>query len=199
MEIQATKTQLKLSPCNNTRLANLCGNLDEHIHHIEKRLHVEISNRGDIFYISGEDEKISQAKKVLEYLYTQTKNNKNLKPEQVHLAVQQIKADQYQTDEGKTGTSSKLPHNIATPNGMITLRNLNQKEYIHNIFNREINFGIGPAGTGKTYLAVAAAVAALEQQRELLENKEKRLKEKADYQFRCANSIYQLSYFYSQI
>ena len=164
-----TENTLKLTPLDNTRLFSLCGKLDEHIHLIEKRLNVQICNRGNIFKISGTNEAIQLTKQVLEYLYKQTKNQTTLTPNQIHLTLQEIEAiakDMINSNPISNSISKKdleLPSHIKTSKCTITLRNKNQKKYIKNIQELEINFGIGPAGTGKTYLAVASAIAALEQ------------------------------------
>lgn len=139
---------------------NLCGNLDEHLRQIEQRLLVQIYNRGSDFSISGEEPNVILAKKTIKYLYNQTKNGDNLTPEQVHLALQQITSE-----SNEPSVAQKTVNSVYTPNGVITLRNQHQKNYIGNILSKEINFGIGPAGTGKTFLAVACAVAALEEQK----------------------------------
>lgn len=145
---------LELTPFDNDRLFSLCGRFDEHIHLIEKSLNVEISNRGNIFKISGNKKDIQLTKQVLRKLYEQTKNNFSLTPHHVHLALREHELE---------SKDLSLPSSIKTPNTLITLRNKSQKQYINNIHNLEINFGIGPAGTGKTYLAVASAISALEQ------------------------------------
>lgn len=149
-----TSLNFEFSPFDNARLLNLCGKLDEHIHLIEKNLNVVIYNRGNKFQVTGTKKDTQLTKLVLEYLYKQTENKINLTPMQVHLALKELDTD-YEKD-------LSLPVNIKTPRCKIILRNKNQRLYIKNINKREINFGIGPAGTGKTYLAVASAIAALE-------------------------------------
>jgi len=103
---------------------------------------------------------VQLAGKVLQNLYSKTAKI-NLTPSQVHLVLQQVGADALD-DSGEVANE---PMTIQTRRGLISGRALNQQRYLHNILNNDINFGIGPAGTGKTYLAVACAVQALEQEK----------------------------------
>src|SRR5699024_11129697 len=143
---------------DNRRLANLAGNLDEHIRLIEKRCFVEIANRGAKFLITGADSRnVETAQAIIEALYKETPT-KQLTPDDVHMMIAEIGND---TVAAPTLTHFK-EHVIETKGGVIKGRTLAQKEYLHTIATNDINFGIGPAGTGKTYLAVAAAVEALQ-------------------------------------
>ncbi|NLD08660.1 MAG: PhoH family protein [Xanthomonadaceae bacterium] len=143
---------------DNRRLANLAGNLDEHIRLIEKRCFVEIANRGAKFLITGADSRnVETAQAIIEALFKETPT-KQLTPDDVHLMIAEIGND---TVAAPTLTHFK-EHVIKTKGGVIKGRTLAQKEYLHTIATNDINFGIGPAGTGKTYLAVAAAVEALQ-------------------------------------
>ncbi|UNM96484.1 PhoH family protein [Ignatzschineria rhizosphaerae] len=140
---------------DNERLSNLCGNLDEHLRLIEQRVMVNIGNRGANFQISGNNEDIQNAKEILEELYRQTKD-KWLEPNDVHLVIQEF------GPEFKDLKQDKHDRVIKTKAGLIRGRTPAQKEYLYNMEKNDINFGIGPAGTGKTFLAVAAAVEALQ-------------------------------------
>lgn len=140
---------------DNERLSNLCGNLDEHLRLIEQRVMVDIGNRGANFQISGNDEDIQSAKEILEELYQQTKN-KWLEPNDVHLVIQEF------GPEFKHLKQDQHDRVIKTKAGLIRGRTPAQKAYLFNMGKNDINFGIGPAGTGKTFLAVAAAVEALQ-------------------------------------
>jgi phosphate starvation-inducible PhoH-like protein len=116
--------------------------------------------------VLGEPRQIQSATELLKQLYVETQPVKGrlpeLEPEQVHLAIQQAAALEQDTESG-TGDFGKEVH-IRTKRGVIKPRNPNQAQYVANVLNYDITFGIGPAGTGKTYLAVAAAVDALERQ-----------------------------------
>lgn len=140
---------------DNERLSNLCGNLDEHLRLIEKRVMVDIGNRGAQFQIAGNQEDVKSAKEILEELYRLT-DEKWLEPNDVHLVIQEF------GPEFKTLKQDKKDRVIKTKAGLIRGRTPAQKEYLYNMGKHDINFGIGPAGTGKTFLAVASAVEALQ-------------------------------------
>lgn len=149
---------LQLEPADNERLANLCGPLDQHLHQLERRLGVVIANRGNIFRITGESEPIRAAGELLKRLYEST-SDEPLTSEQVHLCLQ---------ESGLEGLLASADEDVAAVHirrGHIRGRGANQVCYIRAIQSHDINFGIGPAGTGKTYLAVACAVEALESDR----------------------------------
>ncbi len=148
---------LLLEPADNARLANLCGHLDEHLRQIERRLGVEINNRGHQFRVIGESAAIPVTVAVLEALYRNTRDE-TLTPASVHLTLQEAGADAL-VDELEPDTDEVL---IRTRRGLIRGRGPNQQRYLWNIKHHDLNFGVGPAGTGKTYLAVACAVDALE-------------------------------------
>jgi phosphate starvation-inducible PhoH-like protein len=141
-----------LSPEDNGRLLNLCGKCDEHLHMIENRLGVDIKQRGFTFSISGGIQAVQQACQTLLDLYKKAQKKRMLALAEVHLHLQSIK------NEVKQDISMEMHLKRC----VITARGGNQAHYLQNIFNNDINFGIGPAGTGKTYLAVACAVNALE-------------------------------------
>ena len=148
---------LLLELADNARLANLCGHLDEHLRQIERRLGVEINNRGHQFRVIGESAAIPVTVAVLEALYRNTRDE-TLTPASVHLTLQEAGADTL-VDELEPDTDEVL---IRTRRGLIRGRGPNQQRYLWNIKHHDLNFGVGPAGTGKTYLAVACAVDALE-------------------------------------
>ena len=148
---------LLLEPADNERLANLSGQLDEHLRQIDRRLGVEIINRGHQFRVIGEPHAVAVAVTVLEALYQSTRDE-GLTPAQVHLFLQEAGADALIEDsEPETDEVA-----IRTRRGLIRGRGPNQQRYLWNIRHHDLNFGVGPAGTGKTYLAVACAVDALE-------------------------------------
>jgi phosphate starvation-inducible PhoH-like protein len=148
---------LVLTPEDNKRLLNLCGKCDEHLHLIEKRLEVHIKQRGYTFSISGSPEAVQRACATLTHLYDAAKAP-ILQPREVHLHLQSTKN---KPSDGAPG-GKEFHLDIHTKRAVIAARGENQVQYIKNISNHDINFGLGPAGTGKTYLAVACAVQALE-------------------------------------
>lgn len=145
-----------LDPPDNTRLANLCGPLNGHLTLMENRLGVEINNRGNAFSISGEASVVNAAAEVLKELYSSTKNN-TLESSDIHLFLQE--SELASIADHKQNTSRATIH---TKRSVIKPRGDNQEKYIRAIEEKDLVFGIGPAGTGKTYLAVACAVEALE-------------------------------------
>jgi len=152
--------ELLLEPEDNQRLAALCGQLDEHLRQIERRLAVDISNRGNRFRVSGAPAAVELALTVLEALYHSTRDAAGLNPAQVHLVLQEAGADGLVVAD----EDADVPI-IRTRRGVVRARGPNQQHYLHNMTRFDINFGVGPAGTGKTYLAVASAVDALERER----------------------------------
>jgi phosphate starvation-inducible PhoH-like protein len=146
---------LELEPADNERLANLCGQLDEHLRMIEKRLGLSIAARGNLFSIEGEVDAVHAARRLLRRLYRQSEQE-ILTPAAVNLQMQQAGLDE---DDMAVEVA------IQTRRGMIRGRGPNQKRYLERIAANDVNFGVGPAGTGKTFLAVASAVDALEKDR----------------------------------
>ena len=161
--------ELTLHPFNNHRLANLCGKFDEHLHHIEKRLSIELLSRGNAFFIKGPKDAVERAKKVLTVLYEETDSGVVLTPDRVHLALQQYDAQvsssehQERFQKSTAWVGKEDVSLIKTRNLDVKPRTPTQHQYINRILRHDLSFGIGPAGTGKTYLAVACAVMALEQ------------------------------------
>jgi phosphate starvation-inducible PhoH-like protein len=139
-------------------LSNLCGPLDKHLRQVERHIGVEINNRGNNFHVTGDLKSIELTENVLKEMYAATESEP-LSPESVHLYLQEINIAEALEENIDNEVS------IKTKRGIIRGRTPNQKKYLANIQSNDINFGIGPAGTGKTYLAVACAVAALEQDR----------------------------------
>jgi len=158
--MKVASIEFVLNPFNNQKLANLAGHIDENFRLIEKRLGVEISNRANVFKISGEQDAIEIAEEMLVELYDEITEENPLSIETLHVVLQI--ASQALTDSSRKKKDKHLV--ISTKRGQIRPRGLNQKNYVENILSSDITFGIGPAGTGKTYLAVACAVDALERQ-----------------------------------
>lgn len=152
--------EIDLQPADNLRLANLCGPLNQHLRQIESRMGVEINNRGQNFQLIGEDSAVMAVAEVLKALYLSAESeeitaagiNIFLQDSGVELLVNKAAGDVEQTS-------------VKIAKGLIKGRGPNQIQYLRNIQNHDLSLGIGPAGTGKTYLAVASAVEALEAER----------------------------------
>lgn len=147
---------LTLLPDNAQRLSNLCGRLNEHIHQIESFLSLSIQQRGNLFQLSGSESANSDGRYILETLYQATSQGNLLSPSLVHLALQETMPSE--PGENANEFEQLL---IKTPKSSVKPRGKHQCDYVRSIHQNDINFGIGPAGTGKTYLAVACAVEAL--------------------------------------
>ena len=146
--------EFSLQPADNTRLASLCGQLDEHLRRIEAHFGVEIANRGNAFRISGPEESAQAAERVIKSLYAATASDPYLSSASVEQSLRVTEPDLAEAEDRDT--------HLRTPKCVVKGRLPHQRDYIRNILTHDINFGIGPAGTGKTYLAVACAVDALE-------------------------------------
>ncbi len=168
--------QLSLAPGDSRRLANLNGLLGQHLRQIEERLDIEIRHRGTDFELIGPADTIRAAAELLRNLYQLTEHAE-LTPDEVHLALQTSGIEQLmqQLDQADAEALSATANDasaketdgdegitlIRTKKCTIKPRGLNQQRYVRAVQKHDINFGIGPAGTGKTYLAVACAVEAL--------------------------------------
>lgn len=173
MSNQSFSRRLVLEPDNPQRLANLCGRLNEHLKQIEQRLLVKIQNRGSEFMVTGETGAVENTASILLALYELTCTGDDLVPDTIHMAIQeginemQAQSDTYQAEGKANAISDNDEHEesdfmlLRTPKMSIKPRGRNQNNYVRAILRHDINFGIGPAGTGKTYLAVACAVEAL--------------------------------------
>ncbi|WP_443256056.1 PhoH family protein [Xenorhabdus sp. PR6a] len=144
---------------------SLCGPLDDNLKQLEHRLGIEINHRDNRFKLSGQPLCVSAAAGILRHLYVETAPVRgvipDLEPKQVHLAIAESRVLE-QAAESVPEYGKAV--NIKTKRGVVKPRTPNQARYIANILDHDITFGVGPAGTGKTYLAVAAAVDALERQ-----------------------------------
>ena len=153
------RLNLELEPADTERLANLCGQFDEHLKQIESRLQVDIFCRGNLFTVQGETRQARAASRLLKQLY-KLSETELLTPEMINLHLQDSGVAEISDEE--EGASHPDDITIITKRGAVRGRGPNQKSYLRNIYKYAVNFGIGPAGTGKTYLAVASAVAALQ-------------------------------------
>ena len=152
--------ELRLTPIDNKRLANLCGALDENLRQIEAALDVTIVRRGERFTIKGESRQSARGIRLIEHFYASAKRALTLDDVQLGLvefgreaAAPAKIADQAPLADEPTLTTRRADLRARTPR---------QRDYICHILAHDITFAIGPAGTGKTYLAVACAVDALE-------------------------------------
>lgn len=152
--------EIFLLPADNGRLSNLCGHFDVHLRQIENRLKVEISNRGNQFKVTGGESSVKAACMLMHKLFESTENE-NITSELIHLALQDSSLDEIVS----AGEDSQQIVSIKTKRGMIKGRGPNQQAYLRRITTHDINFGVGPAGTGKTYLAVACAIEALQSEK----------------------------------
>ena len=149
------KTELNLSPQDNKKLANLCGPLDENISQISVGLDIKISRKNSLFILNGDERKILLGSQLLESIYLRA--TRAILPEDIQLSLVELN----QKDNANTKDSPQL-HTLKTD---LQGRTPMQVSYLNNIQANDINFGIGPAGTGKTYLAVASAVDALNKEK----------------------------------
>ncbi|CAH0991632.1 PhoH-like protein [Sinobacterium norvegicum] len=160
----ATEKRVTLEPNTPQLLANLCGQLDCNLRQVEQRLGVRIHNRGNQFSIHGGPDQVRVCAQLLKQLHKEAQQQQDISPELVHLYLQESGMETLleinngdNIDELDGGTVVKTKKMIIKPRGG------NQQRYVDAINKNDINFGIGPAGTGKTFLAVAAAAQALEQ------------------------------------
>ena len=160
--MQETQTSLKnisLEPSSADRIALFVGELNGNLKLIEKTFSVKIFHKGDKINITGKEKDIKHASDAILDLYNLTKKNIEISKEAVHLTIQShlnLSLAKHQKEQ------VQMPDiQIKTPRKIIRPRGKNQQDYIKKINTYELNFGVGPAGTGKTYLAVAAAVDAL--------------------------------------
>jgi phosphate starvation-inducible protein PhoH and related proteins len=148
------RREFELGPSDNARLANLCGPLDENLRLLETSLGVRVHRRGDTFRVSGAQ--AASAEDLLRELFALTASEE-ITPERVHLALRERESGPLPADAHE--------HGVRVPRGGIRARGAHQRDYLEHIRTRDLTFGIGPAGTGKTYLAVACAVEALQADR----------------------------------
>ena len=159
MSSNPSSREILLAPADNVRLVELCGPLDEHLRLIEARLCVEVRRRGNRFQLVGMIEAIARAESVLQDLYARAQREP-VDSERVHIALQALDM------AGSSETNAESEElKVRTSRGAVRARGANQTEYLSNIRAHDLTFGIGPAGTGKTYLAVGCAVEALQSEK----------------------------------
>ena len=157
MNTSAHSINITLEPVDNQRLANLCGQLDEHLRIIERRMGVEINNRGNSFRIIGKKKSAQETEEILRELYVESEKN-TISPEMVNLHLHDVSSLHVVKNKPRSGEEVV----IKTKRGLIRGRGPSQQHYLRAMVDHDVSFGVGPAGTGKTYLAVASAVEALE-------------------------------------
>ena len=171
-------TELNLEPNDSRRLAALCGPLDEHIKALERRLGLRIRNRGNAFRLTGDGRAVEAGRALLSRLYAETEGQEALGGDTVHLFLQEAGVEELlavdvdnggeeadgRAAEARDGEapSPRAEGLVSIRKKTIKARGRNQRRYVEAIRHNDLNFGVGPAGTGKTYLAVACAVEALE-------------------------------------
>jgi phosphate starvation-inducible protein PhoH and related proteins len=164
--VVALTTKVTLEPDDSQRLAALCGPFDQNLKHLENRLGVLIRNRGNVFQVSGPESRLKAASALLAQLYRETADRDSIEPHVVHLFLQDSGMDELlarETGNAEDGVADGRV--VRTGRKTVMPRGGNQVAYVKRIREHDVSFGIGPAGTGKTYLAVACAVEALESQR----------------------------------
>ena len=160
MTVKTTHQNILLSPQDNDRLANLCGLLDENLRQIESYMNVEISNRGNAFRIKGDENNVPLTSNLIEKLY-KISAHEELTPKQLHMYMNKTTNDiiakkDLDLDSENDEISIKVRKLTVSP------KCKSQELYIKGIFDNDLSFGVGSAGTGKTYLAVACAIYYLE-------------------------------------
>ena len=156
MNAQVESRELSLAGADNARLANFAGPMEQNLRHVEERLGVEVRRRGHDVQVLGPASTVPNAVAVLERMY-ELAAKETLSPDRVHLCVQEFGFPRPAATEPGAGTETV----VHTQRGGIRGRGPNQRQYLEQIRVNDLTFGIGPAGTGKTYLAVASAVEAL--------------------------------------
>ena len=157
MSKDSSLANLELNPNNADVLIRFVGELNKNIKLVEKNFNVKIFQNGNKISISGDEENIKKASNALIDLYASTSNGMELSREKIQMVMNNNE------DLHAVSTSSEniKEYVIKTPKKTVKPRGKNQNNYLSNMNNYEVNFGVGPAGTGKTYLAVAKAVEML--------------------------------------
>jgi phosphate starvation-inducible PhoH-like protein len=153
---QVESRELSLEAADNTRLGNFAGPMEQNLRHVEERLGVEVRRRGHKLQVLGPAGVVDSALAVLARMF-ELSASEAMSPQRVHLCVQELGFPA--PGEGPRSAGDVVVH---TQRGGIRGRGANQSQYLENIRANDLTFGIGPAGTGKTYLAVASAVEALQ-------------------------------------
>ena len=161
-KLESTQEVL-LEPLDNDRLAKLCGPFNENLHLLERHMGVEINNRGNRFLVIGIPTSVKKACHVLQTLYELTLHRSYISTQEVMHAIQATNRPSKLAQEISAANTDESPFIVYGKTVMP--RTPNQRHYLNSMQSHDINFGIGPAGTGKTFLAVACALSALEHER----------------------------------
>ena len=151
--------RFNLDPDDQDRINRLCGPTNSTLKQIEEALEIKISNRGSKFKVRGNSPNTTAAETVLKGLYQKLEKKTLVPPEEIHLYLREVMNQNSSTDASSNQGNEKIT--LKTPKTLVSPKGKNQQKYLEVISNKELVFGIGPAGTGKTYLAVAAAVNEL--------------------------------------
>ena len=162
MEIKNLNKHFTLKPDNHKRLNTLCGHLNENLHQIENYLGVEIFNRGNEFEVTGIPRNIDIAHDAIKQLYAETAIQDIISQQTIMLLLKSLDTNLY--DDPDTLQEKLTAASIPLKEITVKPRTRNQRHFLKSVQQFDINFGIGPAGTGKTFLAVACAVSALEKE-----------------------------------
>ncbi len=167
--MKSKSIEVKFTPVDNKRLANLCGAMDEHLRQIETALDISIARRGELLILRGIQERTARGARLLQSLYAEAARPLSL--EQVQLGLAEAMPRQGADSAADNTTAEAALADAAASDGEPVLRTRRndlrgrtdgQRAYIRQAQAHDLTFAIGPAGTGKTYLAVACAVDALE-------------------------------------
>ena len=158
----AFTTTVKLESEDTRRLAALCGPLDQNLQQLQTRLGIRINRRGGVFRLSGPAQRVGAGRALLARLYGETAERQVLEADTVHLFLQESGIQELVAENGQQDAAEAVA--IATRRKTIKARGGNQRRYVRAIRANDLSFGVGPAGTGKTYLAVACAVEALKKE-----------------------------------
>tara|TARA_B100002003_G_scaffold100871_1_gene93872 strand:- start:62 stop:1027 length:966 start_codon:yes stop_codon:yes gene_type:complete len=151
--------KFNLDPEDQDRVNRLCGPTNSTLKQIEEALKIKISNRGSKFKVKGNTQNTLAAEIVLKGLYQRLEKKIDVPPEEIHLYLREVMNQNSSTVI--SGDTSDEKFTLKTPKTLVSPKGKNQQQYLDVISKKELVFGIGPAGTGKTYLAVASAVNEL--------------------------------------
>lgn len=168
---QSISRNIQFEFLTQAQLKTVLGEYNKHIKYIQERLDIKISQRKTDFCISGDITGVERGERIIYKLVDEAQNSKDITAEEVHLIIQSsisrdedMKEDALKSEnaENSDSTNEFTPISLRTRKGRIIPRGGNQQRYVQNVLTSDVSFGIGPAGTGKTYLAVACAVDMIE-------------------------------------